>query len=266
MAVPFVAPGCLGHRDRVESLWPPEDFYVHAALVRVEQGQIRVRRSFQVFADGLAVLREAPRGLEDPREPTSWWPVFSSVCAYRLHPRSVRQLSRLLDRARLWAPDVMRSYAAPPTDAREWVAVRYRAFDAQGVVHAVGRAYGPVFRAVHVLNAYLPPGHALELAEMPGEAEETHVIDPPLPVDDVAGALRLHRRVLLPRRRDDVDLLIDTYVLALAAGEWRAARDLLGELERIAALRAEMQAKLPVGEPPPPIESLRRLFESRAPG
>jgi hypothetical protein len=247
---------CLAPAPPQQSVWPPDDYYLE---VRLEQdGKERARARF--WADGVAVLCEAREWLGGPEAGAAWFPVWSDVSAYRLRPKSIRDLARLLERAglRTLAPDQALDVRA----SEQMVVFHWRAFGDTGIVWMAGPVGGAAVRVLHVVNAFLPEGHELAPAGMVGDTEPRHLVDVPEPVASLPQSLRFHRDFLLPRAPGEAAVLVDTFVLALAAGERDVARDMLDRLtELVGDDPTDAWWVLPGGEGAGLVAQLRRVLE-----
>jgi hypothetical protein len=217
-----VPAGCLTDPVR-RSEWPPPDFLLE--VYRREAGQETARVRY--WADGLAVYGEATSWVGGEPGSVPGLPVYGRLAVYRLHPDSVRQLARSLARAGLYDADLPSSAGEPLSG--EVVAVHLRAFENDRTLVGFRGSEGPVVRAIHLANAYAPPGGAIAWRDMPGEPEPGRVSRVPEPRDSVEGALEVHQH-LLEAHPDDIDLLAHAAALAVAAGRADLARPLLARL------------------------------------
>ena len=246
---------CLAPAPPQESVWPPADYYLE---VRLEQGGKESGR-VRFWADGVAVLCEAHDWLGGPESGAAWFPVWSDISAYRLRPKSIRDLSRLLERAGLRTLDP--DQALDLQQSEQMVVFYWRSFGNTGTVWMAGPVDGAAVRVLHVLNAFLPEGHEFAPAGMVGDTEPRHLVDVPEPVGSVPQALQFHRDFLLPRA-SDAAVMVDTFALALAAGERDVARDML---DRLAAEVGEDPSDawwvMPGGERSGLVAQLRRVLD-----
>ena len=218
------ASGLLGCRSNAipDSTWPPTDFRID--VFERAARDVRPRfRSFRVWNSGLALYREADRTLEGVPGPV---PVYATTALYRLHPNSLRTLARELGRAGLLAPPevVVENREAIGPDAR----VSWWAFGDRGSASAQQPDRGPLDRSLRVVDAYLPGDRRF------GDAiERVHRLDEvPEPLTDLRGSLAAHLDVVA-KTPGDVDLLRETFALAIAAEDWGVAADALQEIESV---------------------------------
>ncbi len=213
---------CASDAPRHESRWPPPDYYLEATYF----AGVRERQRARFFGDGTVLYAEATGWVGAP---DGDFPVYSRSCAYRMRPASIRHLSRLLERAGLYALE--QSQASGPDLPPEAVVLHWRAFDDERVIAARTTAASAVVRALHVINAFLPPDHPIRLREMTGEPEPPHLVPLPEPRESAIGALQVHLDVLA-KTPDDRDLLLHAFALAVTADERETAAELLARLER----------------------------------
>jgi hypothetical protein len=184
----------------------------------------RRTQSFLVWADGLAVYREADRALDVPGLSL---PVFATVSMYRLDPRSIRTLCRLLARAGLL--DAEQEIQDNRDRLGQHVVLGWRAFGQQREISSMSSSLGSLDRSIRIVNSFLPPGKSFEYATLAGEIEPPHVSQVPAPLDSPAGAVECHRKLveLFP---DDAELWIDLLAVAVAADDLGTARKALAAL------------------------------------
>ncbi len=217
---------CKGLRLR-QSKWPPPDFYLALEYREGSSGGQQVRQCAQFWADGWVIYREADTSLLSDFDPTVSLPVFCRMCAYKLEPLSVRHLTRLLDTSGIaQVPRVVGGAAAASGPS---IAVQWHAFGKRKRITLQGSVYGPMNRALHVVNSFLPPGHGFALAEMSGDVEPSHLQDVPPVTTSVSDSLDFHRQ-LFEKFPDDSRLLKDAFALACVQGRWPWAQDFLAKL------------------------------------
>ncbi|MEM7200003.1 MAG: hypothetical protein AAF628_07045 [Planctomycetota bacterium] len=210
---------CLAPAQR-ETQWPPVDFHLE---VVARQGSRELKR-VRFFADGLVLYGEVTEWLDGDGLDV---PVFGRLCAYQLRPKSIRQLSRLLERAGFYEILPADLVAAADVGATAVVGVRWRAFAEQrSLVAAASGGGGGLVRALHVINAFLPAGRGFRLAEMIGEVEPAHLVGVPAPEESLSGALDVHLD-LVSTRPDDAGLLLHAFGLAIANDREPVAGELL---------------------------------------
>lgn len=219
------ASACRGVRVP-RSDWPPDDFFLEVRASTQTGDRSIDRQSLHVFADGFAVYREA-----DPLDalPGEWPPVFATVSAYRMLPQSTRSLARSLYRVGLFQAETV---VGTDVDAEEVVAIRWRAFGEERRTIARGRVYGVVVEALHVINAYLPAGHAFELPDMTGEPEPPRLSRVPVPARSVDDAYAVHAAWAADWDDPDLEWRLELFGLALRSGHADRAHELLEEFER----------------------------------
>lgn len=223
--------GCRSNA-RLPSLWPPDDFSLE---VREESGPGegtggpgRTVRSFRVWADGLAILLESRAEL--PGLPWSQ-PVFDSLAVYRLDPLSTRALCRGLQRAGLFEESPRRAQNDAPIEPS--LSIRWAAMGSRGFSSLRSHARSEVERALEVVAGFLPDG--IRFLDVPPDL--ARVSDVPQPRRSPRDAV-LALRDVARERPDDFALLLDLYVVAVAARDWRAAREALTELQNDRAVGA----------------------------
>lgn len=237
--------GCLGGA-RAEGRWPPADFHLWLEQQERIGGVLRPVRQAEVYADGLVVLREAAAWLDTEAGGGLSLPVFRSLCVYRMHPRSVRSLSRELHQLpvlRLEQPPV--PLAGQRID--ETLRMRLVYLDNHLDLLCQNRSYGLFNSCLRLCNSFLPPGHGFRMQDMAGIPLESRVQDVPLPKEDLAGSLAEHQR-LLEQRPEDLELRRVVFALACAQGEFAVAERCLTRLEAArpgdaVALRALLRAQ-----------------------
>jgi hypothetical protein len=204
---------------RPASQWPPEDFRLRAEVCG-EDGA--VDRSFLVFADGLAMYREAGAGVV-----AGAIPVFSSVAVYRLDPRTTRSLCRELDQVDLFEPARPEEVNRPAVGSSASVA--WWARGGSGFVSRNQLDRGPLERALRVCDAYLPSGRT-----MSGESDGgvRRVDEVPEPLADLRGALAAHAEVVR-QRAVDADFLREVFAIALELREFAIAEAAIDEIEAL---------------------------------
>jgi hypothetical protein len=223
---------------RPASQWPPEDFRIRAE-VHADDGA--VDRSFVVFADGLAMYREAGGTVVDGSIP-----VFSTVAVYRLDPRTTRTLCRELDRVDLFAPVRPEEVNRPAVG--QSASVAWWARGSSGFVSRNQLDRGPLERALRVCDAYLPPDRTLSGEDFVGTRRVDEV---PEPLTDLRGALAAHAEVVR-QRTVDADFLREVFAIALELREFAIAEAAIDEIEALGPRGAE-------GEPVDP--AAWRAFE-----
>ena len=249
---------CLSPDPPAESQWPPADFYLEVRRTEYDRETHRVR----FFADGLVVYGEAVDWLGGPRVGAEWLPVFGRISAYRMRPKSVRQLSRLLDRAGL------HDLPADQVDDRDprspMAAIHWRGFQRDGIVWAQGDLEVGAARVLHIVNSYLPEAHELEMPGLTGDPEPRHLVPSPMaPAESVDGALDFYLSDLLIRAPENFDFLVDAFALAVV-GRRSIAEDLLRRLEATGVPAARGVWTLPGEEEADPLAEYRRVLA--APG
>jgi hypothetical protein len=224
LAASALVAACLADRQ-APSVWPPDDFGIDVAGEHRRDDGGLVRQRFQVFADGLAVYREAVRALP---EVGIELPLFESVSIYELRPESLRTLARLLNRAGLYELDVGQDVNRGIDDPV--VVVHWRAFGGAGQISSLVDSGGVLDRVVHVINSFLPPERAFAYPELSGEIEPPHVSRAPAPLDWIGGALICHKK-LVELHPDDIGLRLDLLALAVEARDGPTARKQLEWIE-----------------------------------
>ncbi len=212
--------GCLARRPK-DTIWPPEDYFLDVHVVRDGRERQRVR----VWAGGVVAYAEATAWLADPVVAGATLPVYSRLSVYRLHPRSVRQLARAIERAGLYDLDEVEPGVPVAAAGAARMVARWQLFASRGTASAE-EGNGAVVRAVRVLNGYLPSGHLLSIPRMGGESEPRRVSRTPAPADSVDQALALHED-LVELQPADAALREHTLALALAAAGSAGADALL---------------------------------------
>ncbi|MEY2982633.1 MAG: hypothetical protein ACO4CT_03820 [Planctomycetota bacterium] len=211
--------GSCRSNGRPASQWPPEDFRIRAEVCGDDGA---VDRSFMVFADGLAMYREASGVVV-----AESIPVFSTVAVYRLDPRTTRTLCRELDRADLFAPTRPAEVNRPAVGASASVAWWARGSSGFVSRHQLDR--GPLEQALRVCDAYLPLARTLSGEEAGGGRRVDEV---PEPLSDLRGALAAHAEVLR-QRPVDADFLREVFAIALQLREFAIAEAAIDEIEAL---------------------------------
>lgn len=224
--LPSIGPSCISNSSP-PSVWPPDDFRLIVSGVTRARGGERVEQRFRLLADGLAVYREARRAV--PGTPLDL-PVFTRVAAYRLRPESVRACGRQLERAGLF--DRVLGQSINREQDGQHVALSWRAFGGEGQVSSYVDNGGSLDRIVHVVNSFLPEGHAFRFEALSGEPEPKRLVRVPEPLDSGAGALLCHRR-FVETWPDEPALQLDLFALAWAEGDVDTARGAFESLTRL---------------------------------
>ncbi|MCA8954925.1 MAG: hypothetical protein KDC87_02565 [Planctomycetes bacterium] len=216
----------LGCRQGPQELskWPPKDFRVRMRYTVLKSGAEQVRQAVDIFADGLVVYREADVSL---RAGTFALPVFERLCAYRLHWRSVRSLSRELGQKD--ARDLRQPINPPAGSVSHRLELELRYFDNRVEVVAAERAIGLMRDVVRTINSFLPPGRGLRLPQDDEAPLDRRVQDVPGLRQSASGALGyLEKR--LRETPDDPDTLREVFALACITGSWSSAEANLAKL------------------------------------
>jgi hypothetical protein len=193
-----------------------------------------VHRSFLVFADGLALYREARHTVDPVDLPV---PIYRTVAAYRLDPRTTRTLARELQRAGLFQPGAPTDLNRPRFGDEASVAWWAQGMSGYATRRQLDR--GPLERALVICDAYLPASRRFG-SEQPAVV---HVEEVPEPIEDLDGALGVHLDVVQDREVD-ADFLREVFALALNAGAFAIAADALREIVELGPVGAS-------GEPLP---------------
>ncbi len=219
----FLLTACLSNKS-LPSIWPPDDFYLDVSGVETNETGTHRRQRFQVWADGLAVYREAKSELPNCPIPI---PLYSRVCAYRLDPASIRSLAQKLQRRRLYERDDIR--ADNPRFSGRHVIVSWRAQEQEGQTSSLipTSNLDPV---VNLINAFLPEGRRFDYPDLGGSEEEPELLRVPQPHESLQGALDYHLQ-LLAAHPEIEDLELHTFALAIAAGDYDEARRRLAVIE-----------------------------------
>lgn len=237
------------------SLWPPEDFRLRVLEIEsTEEGPIH--RSFQVWADGLALYREADTVLEGLPEVL---PIYRTVAAYMLDDRTTRTLARELQRAGLFA-------ATEPIDENREIlgtdaSIAWWAHGTRGFVSRRQLDRGPLERALDIVDAYLPPSRAFT----PAPPDVVRVDEVPEPLAYTRGALDAHVEILRSRPMG-ADFLREVFALAVAAGDHAMARDALTEIEQAGPEGAGGEPLDPADWERVELEPLRRVLRELSDG
>lgn len=244
---------CEAPREAV-TMWPPEDFRLEVQAFDLGPSGLRVRESFQVWADGLAVWREADTWLEELAHPI---PIFDAVSAYELHPNSTRMLGRLLQRAGLFTS------GSGQIDNRaasgRHVTVTWTALGGSGTVSSLDQDHGPLDRALRIINTFVPEGREIRYDGFSVGRDERRASATPAPREDAEAALWCHEE-LARRMLSDPGLQLERIALALAAGDRARARLLFEELERSEPRTLSGQALHDLDWEGAVVEPLRRLL------
>ena len=150
-------------------------------------------------------------------------PVFDTLSVYRLDQRSTRALGRSLQHAGLF--DVGERPSENDGLPKPEFSVNWIAFGNHGRVGLDTHDRTVVERTVEAIAGYLPP--RVKFLELEAGAE--HVSDVPAPRRSMVAAVGALREVARAHPRDFA-LLLDLYVAAVAARDWRVAREALTEL------------------------------------
>ena len=226
--------GCVTPETTGDSLWPPADFSIEVRVGAVEAGEIQDLMRFRVFADGLAVWREARDSVGGVEVGSAPFPVFRTVAAYRLSPQSLRMLSRSLDAAGISrvgpAAGDERDPGAPV------LGVHYRGFGHDRLAFATGvlEPGSDLRRLVEVLHDYLPVGRRLVAMDLGDRQSRPALLRVPEPVDDAGAALAFHQE-LCRRYPEDIELSVDTFALAVEMGNAELAAELADSVARSVA-------------------------------
>lgn len=246
---------CLAPAPVAESLWPPPDYYLEVRLEEDERETVRVR----FFADGLVVYAEATDWIGGDETSGFTYPVFGRLSVYRMRSESIRQMSRLVDRAGI------RNVSANQLEGGDLgsplVVIHWRAFEGTGVVRAQGVLGSSVVRLLHIVNAYLPAGSELRLAGLSGDPEPRHLAEVPSPVESIAGSLDFHMSYLLDREPADADLMVDVFALGLRDGRTDVAAEMLRRLDDLLG-DEPLVLPMPGAEEGDLRSQLRRLLEA----
>ncbi|MCC6672735.1 MAG: hypothetical protein IT458_16845 [Planctomycetes bacterium] len=228
--------GCLTSDQVQTSIWPPKDFHLDVRSSSVSPlGVVTDLQRFTVFADGFAAYREAEA--PPPGQDQSWPPLFGTVAAWRMRPESTRILARML--AGTGLADQPEEQGELQEGETRSLAVQVTWFEDSRLVVVRGRAYGPVYRLIHVLNAFLPEGKEFWLPEIQGDPEPRRLARVPAPARSLADARELQAE-LLRRRPDDPELWLEEFALAQAQGDRAGAVKAYDELAaRAARLRRD---------------------------
>jgi len=238
------------------STWPPADYYVE---VRHQKAGLDQRVRF--WGDGLALYAEATdwRGGSDVG--TARFPVFGRAAAYQLRPKSIRHLSRLLERAGL--NDLSGEQGSAGQDDAPMVTIHWRSFGQAGSLWLTGRVDGAAVRVLQVINSYLPESCALQCDGLAiGDPEPRHLVEVPEPVESVPAVLDFYRSRLLALEPANPDLAIEAFALAVAAGDRAYAAQLI---ERVEAEAGDDQGEAWVvagGDRPSLVTQLRAVLGS----
>lgn len=217
-----------------ESLWPPEDFWLEMRAVRLDTGGVHELQKVQIDRNGVVVYRESRGDLENAAFPI---PLYTKISVYELDRRSLRQLTRYLDRAGLFERDSGPEQVLEVED-QDQLWLEWRARDAFAAISTSSADQTVLQETVHIVNAYLPePSRVFYPGELLGDPEPRHVDRAPDPLDDLPGAIDAHRALIKARGGEDVDLLLELFALAKEAGDDKTATDCLRTLEAIAADR-----------------------------
>jgi hypothetical protein len=156
-----------------------------------------------------------------------------------MHWRSIRHLSRALHAASVHK---VRQPATPPSEGgrTRWLTFHLTYMGNEIDVVAHHQVYGLLNRVLHIVNAFLPPGHGFTMPQMAGEPLDSHLQDVPAVRDSIQGSLDFHRELIeqFPR---DIGFLRDTFALACAARDWTVAESCAAKM---AALRPPLGERL----------------------
>ncbi len=249
----FLLVGCANHAD-LPSRWPTPDFYLDVRGIVTDANGTRQTQRFQVWADGFAIYRSATRTLV-PEFPI---PVYDSVSAYRLHPKSIRSLGRLLFRSNLFSNSTADDEARNPQGKH--VVISWTALGASGQVDSFRSDSGALDRAVHIVNSFLPPDCEFRYHELSGDPVKSHVSRVPKPSSSVEASLSWHRE-LITRRGGDAESELELLALAYVAGKVDEARSLLERIEKKPPTEAVRGALPFLDWDIDVIEPLRRLLQ-----
>jgi len=249
--------GCLSNRDQAPTIWPPEDFYLEIEGSEVSAEGLQVTQRLQVWADGLLVYQEADRSLRRSGSPLQL-PLFERMCAYRLHPESVRALSRQIGQLRIDELATDQGGGAGEGELQS-IHVKWFAFARQKLLYARGRARLPLARLLRAVNSFLPQGHAFSLPRMGGEPEDSRVEQVPPLVEGLDSALAGYTRVLR-LRAEDPNLLLSAYALAVDGAGRKRATELLDRLRVVLAAASQESEMFPEARQKPLIQQLEELL------
>lgn len=209
-----------------KSKWPPDDFELDVQYSVVTGDRQQIRKSAKIFADGLVVYREADTSLRTTHGDLEL-PVFQRICAYRMHWRSIRDLSRMLHREGVQELDKL---GHPPPSGEEAHVIRFRLTYHVNHVNALAQdeVVGLMNRVLRLVNSFLP-ADGLTLPRMAGKPDEHHLQDVPPIEDSIPGALAFHKKWLSDEPKNTV-VLRDTFSLACSAEEWDLAEECITRL------------------------------------
>jgi|SoiMethySBSTD1v2_1073268.scaffolds.fasta_scaffold304622_3 hypothetical protein len=235
--LPMLLAACSTEREK--TVWPPSDWYLEVRSGAFTEGGYEAQACFQAWSDGFALYREAEGRQGDAQAP--WPAAWSTVAAWQMGTESTRQLSRLVQGAKLdTVPPESGTTSSTPGPV---VSALVRGFGGERRLVARDRAIGGVARLLHVVNAYLPDGRLIALPEMTGDPEDRHLTKVPQPKRSRKEALDFHE-TLLGRIPGGDGFLVDAFALAVVLGDRARAEKALARIEQ-----HENRGPLPIAEP-----------------
>lgn len=200
--------------------WPPDGFVLEVQHIVVGDGVRQVRRSAKIFADGLVVYREADTTLLS-KDGKMQLPIYTRMCTYRMHWRSIRCLSRELHAAPVL--DLADPIAVPPVGEQTHLIRFHVAYMANDIdVIAQNQAVGLMNLVLCIVNTYLPPEHGITMPGMAERRMDHRLQDVPELTDSLADALSFHEQWLADHAPNPA-VLRDTFGLACVAADWGLA-------------------------------------------
>ena len=170
-------------------------------------------------------------------------PVFSRLCVYRLHPRSIRKLARWLGQEDIKSLAVAAGSQAPGESFSE---VELGLVYSSNVVSMVtrGAAFGQLRRVLRFVNSFLPDVAPFPNGDQTSDRAASQVQDVPPLLDSLPESLAYHRRSLEGGSVAS-SWGLETCALACAVGDWRFAEQALSEMSELSdADRARYQGIL----------------------
>ena len=224
------------------SHFPPGDFRLNLEYRVIQDAKTFVKRRATIDAQGLVIVREADTALHSD-DGTLSLPVFSRLCVYRLHPRSIRKLARWLGQENVKSLAVS---ADSQTSGEGSSEVELGLVYSSKVVTVVtrGAAFGQLRRVLRVVNSFLPDVAGFPNGDGESDRAASQVQDVPSLLDSLPESLAYHRQSLEDGPVAS-DWQLETFALACANRDWSFAQQVLSGMSELSdADRARYQGIL----------------------